>query len=88
MDLFLYSQIRHIFTEAVDIDCAFLHLFIETFFAPYLDDLNHTCENYIFLKTRIFSEVGWNEDPALTVEGAINSSGHEETLKGSDFFSE
>ena len=57
MGLFLYSQIRHIFTEAVDVDCASLHLFIEAFFAPYLYDFNHACQDYVFIKTRIFSKV-------------------------------
>ena len=88
MGLFLYSQIRHIFTEAVDIDCASLHVFIETFFTPYLYDLNHACQDYVFIESRIFSEVGRNENPALTIEGAIDSAGHEKALKGPDFFSE
>ena len=88
MGLILYSEIRHIFAEAVDIDCASLHLVIETFLAPYLYDLNHARENYIFFKARIVPKVGGNEDSALTVEGAIDGAGHEETLKGPYFFSQ
>jgi len=88
MGLFLYSQIRHIFTEAVDVNCTSLYFFVEAFFTPYLYDLNHTCQDYVFIKTRIFSKVGRNENPALAVKGAINGAGHEKTLKGPDFFSE